>query len=398
MIVPETHLKWDRVRPLIYGIIWVCLLSTYPYVFNMILPIPRIAIMSSILCLILYCLVGQSGEKLKRLNHSFNTVVTLQIIGWLIFIILHRDVLYVERIIYISIVYFFILCLYNCRGGIFRFMEQYDKFITFMAIAGTICFFLVFLFQIPALFSFSNKDGREALFYGLTSTNTIWGNIIRYAGYFDEPGAMAYWGIWALIFNKLFFENKKIEKYLLICLTFTLSMAYYIQVVFYILFFKLKSLKQVLVVSLIVIVLGGAFYYTAQNVPALYTLTFSRFELRDDGQLRGDNRSELAEKAKTQFLSAPMTGKGISNMSDLEYMSDNPYETLAYDGVIGTIITYLPFIFLWAKGSRKIRFAIIILGLGFLQRPFHHYILYYFMTYNFLLLTINFNNNENTRI
>lgn len=398
MIVSDNYMKWSRIRPLIYCIIWLCILSAYPYVFNMILPIPRIAITSSILCLILYCLVGQTGEKLKGLDHSFNTIVILQIIGWIFFIVLHKDILYIERIIYIVIVYFFVLCLYNCSGGIYRFMEKYDKFISFMAIAGTICFFLVFLLQIPALFSFSNKDGREALFYGLTSTNTIWGNIIRYAGYFDEPGAMAYWGIWTLIFNKLIFKNKRIETTLLICLTFTLSMAYYIQVVFYILFFKLKSLKQVLVVSLIVIVLGGAFYYTAQNVPALYTLTFSRFELGDDGQLRGDNRSELADKAKLQFLSSPAIGKGLSKMANQEYMSDNPYETLAYDGILGTIITYLPFIFLWIKGSTEMRFAIIILGLGFLQRPFHHYILYYFVTYNFLLLSINNKNYEDTCI
>lgn len=382
----------------IHLITWGCLLSAYPFIFNMILPIPGLSIVSVLTLLVLLLVCYTQKPTLKHLGSSFNAIFCIQLICWLCYIVIHRDPLYIERIIYMIIAYSLLTCLHNCDGGIRRFIEKYNRLICLMGVCGAICFFLVLLLKISPLFEFANKDGRTAYFYGLTSTNTIFGNIIRYAGFFDEPGAMAYWGIWALLFNQLFYQNKKIDKRLSISLIFTFSLAYYIQIFISLLFFKIKSLKNACLITFLIILLTASIYHLSMQYPELHTLTFKRFEQDDSGNLKGDNRSVLAEKAKAVFLMAPVFGVGISHMNDLEYMSDNPYETLAYDGIFGTIIIYLPLLYLWMIGNKKIRLGIIILLIGFLQRPFHAYILYYFIMYSFVLLGQTYQKNENVNL
>ena len=376
-----------KFQLIIYTLSWMCILSAYPYIFTQFLPIPPLSVLCTLIIFFLFSFISLYHIKLRSFNKSFNYIVFTQIIGWLIYIFIHRDILYIERLVYIVVIYFLVLCLYNTKGSLNQFFINYDKFIAFMAIGGAICFFLVLIFNFQPLFSFHNIDHREASFFGLTSTNAIRGNIIRFAGYFDEPGAMAYWGIWALIYNKLFFKNNVIEKILIICLIFTFSMAYYIQIFIYYCLYKIKNAKQLIIMcgTIAIVVIGG--YNVSQRVPFLYTLTFARFELSETGELKGDNRSELAEKAKYQFQKSPVFGNGITKISQMEYMADNPFETLAIDGIAGTLITYIPFIYLFFKRNKQLKYALIILFIGFLQRPFHHWLIFYFMTYSFFLLS-----------
>lgn len=375
----------------VYFIVWLSILGAYPFIFNRLIPIPSL----SILCTITFCyfaIISYVDKiHLKKLNPKFNLIFEIQLIAWLLFIVIHQDILYIERIIYMCAIYLMLLFLQNCDGGILKFFEKYDKFILYVAVGGCISFLLVFIFNLPPFISFINMDGREAGIFFLTSSNYQVGNIIRFAGLFDEPGAMAYWGIWTLLFNKLYYNDLRLERLLIFCLIFTFSMAYYIQIVFYFIFFKLQSIKQVLMVSITGIILLIGAYHVSQEYPVLYNLTFNRFQKNENGEIKGDNRSELAEKAKIQFIKSPVIGNGISKMSTMEYMADNPYETLAYDGIIGTIIVYLPFIVLMVIGDKKMRLSVIILFIGFLQRPFHHYLLYYFIAYGFTYLYLNRN-------
>lgn len=377
-------------------LIWICILGAYPYIFNQILPVPPLSIWCIIIFICEWMLGCALHIKLHPLDKAFSIIFITQIVFWIIFLFLHSDYFYIERIVYMSLIYFLLLCL-NTTNGLYSFFDRYDRFVMYMSIGGVIVFFMVLFFGIPHLFSFANKDGRDAFFYGLTSTNVQWGNIIRYSGYFDEPGAMAYWGIWTLIFNNLFFQNKKIEKTLMFCLVFTLSLGYYIQVFLYILCFKVRTVKQFIIISSSVLIIVGSIYCASQYYSPLYTLTFGRMEITDNGEIKGDNRSELAEKAKAEFEKSPIIGNGISRMNSLEFMAENPYETLALDGIIGTIITYLPLLYLFIYGNKNIRLSLVILGVGFLQRPFHHFLIFYFMTYSLFLLCKTQNEIPNLR-
>lgn len=391
----QSHMNPFLYKLAIYVIVIFGLFSAYPYIFNVILPLPPLSVLSIILLTLLILFSVAKGTKLRILPTTVNKIFCIQVVCWILFIMLHLDINYIERIVYMLVIYTMLTCLYNCNGGIYDFFEKYDKWIVIMSIGGVIVFFLVLLIDFQPLLLYENKDERTGYFYLITATNTLKGNIIRYSGYFDEPGAMAYWGIWTLIFNRLFFQNSKVEKVLMVCLTFTFSLAYYIQIFFYILFFKLRNIKQGILAIITVLILGFGIYYAAQSVPILYYYTFHRIETDETtGQLKGDNRSSLSENAKEQFLKSPIIGVGREISSEDLKISDNPYETLAYDGIVGTIITYLPFLYLWFIGNRKFKLCIIILMIGFLQRPFHHYIIYYFMAYAFLILSL-YKPNEN---
>ena len=52
--------------------------------------------------------------------------------------------------------------------------------------------------------------------------------LTRVNGFFDEPGAFAFWGMFALLFNKLMFDNKKLEIIIMVSLLFTFSAAYFV--------------------------------------------------------------------------------------------------------------------------------------------------------------------------
>lgn len=62
---------------------------------------------------------------------------------------------------------------------------------------------------IAAYFKFVEMDMRPGYFFGLFTTNTYFGGLVRNAGFYDEPGALAFWGIYALIINKMFVKTQK---------------------------------------------------------------------------------------------------------------------------------------------------------------------------------------------
>jgi len=226
----------------IYITIFFILLSSYPYIFFLFIPFPPIGILLLIDLFLLGGLV-LIKRRIKVLPAAFNFCFIIQALCWSLYYVWHNDSSYLVRILLLSITYLSILTLYNIPTGIFNFAKKYNQFIIIMAIGGSIAFFLVLSSILEPIFSFTAQDGRDVHCFGLTCTNTYLANVIRYAGFYDEPGAMAYWGVFALSFNYLFIKNKLYTRVLMTCLLFTLSLAYYIQLVFFFLFFYIKSKK-----------------------------------------------------------------------------------------------------------------------------------------------------------
>ena len=98
---------------------------------------------------------------------------------------------------------------------------------------------------------FIQMDGRPGYFYGLFTTNAVFNDFVRNAGFFDEPGSLAGWGVFALLFNKLYINNKKIEYLLIFGLISTLSMAYFVQLGVYLFLFFRKQRKKVLLITIL---------------------------------------------------------------------------------------------------------------------------------------------------
>ena len=224
-------------------------------------------------------------------------------------------------------------------------------------------------------------------FYGITTTNAIIGNIPRIAGYFDEPGAFAQWGVYALVLNKISPKyNRKIEVLLIIGLIVTFSMAYFIQLVVYLLLFSFSRIKKFIPIFIILIVGVFAAYKYIPEDTDLYLLTFKRLEM-SGGQLE-TNRDDAADVAKAYFKESPVFGKGYSSLVEKgTYFYDNPYETLASSGIVGTFALYLPLIIILLRYRKNGAWqAVAILAIGYLQRPFHIQYIHYLMMYLLFLL------------
>lgn len=376
-------LNWIFVLSLVFINIFGAYPSTIP------LMLPFIGVKALTLCsLIFYLVILLRIKKVAPLPVLFSQLIIIQIISWSVFWLLHKDGVYLTRIIYSINAYLALLCLNQFKGGIFRFTKCFDSLMLIMAILGTVAFALVLFDLLRPILIYENVDGREGYFYGLTCTNAKFMSIIRYSGIFDEPGAMAGWGVYALILNRFVSNNRKIENLLIFFLLFTFSMAYYIQLIIFFLFFKLKNIKQIIIGILCVIVVMLFIVTTKDTDIDIYKITIERFETDNSGKLNGDNRSNLAVKAKKYFKNSPIIGNGPTYIQEIDYMGDNPYESLASDGIIGSLIMYLPLLIVCFPFNKNVFGAIVVLSIGYLQRPFHCHLIHFMLMYTFVLSII----------
>lgn len=367
-------------------ITFLLLITSYPYVINRMFNLPSDQAIS-MLCLIALGMVSIIFKKHIKVPTAIHLLIMIQIVGWFTFFLYHSDTSYIVRIFFLLLTYFVIGTL-NSTKSLITFVEYNNVIITTQAALAAIGFILVFIGILNTVATYSNIDNRALEFFFITCSNTHIGNFIRPSGFFDEPGALAAWGIFALLFNKLYFRNTRIECVLLVGLLFTFSAAYFIQVFFYLIFFYSNNKRNFVILILFGLICLTAFQFLSES-DEFMRMTIDRFS---GGEIRSE-RTELAEIAKTYFYSSPIMGIGAKNMDSIGYMADNQFETLAKDGIIGTILTYLPYIYLCFryKFNKPLLLSIFILLLGYLQRPFHINSIHFLMMYLFIAMAIYFN-------
>lgn len=384
--------KIPLVGKLIIFISFGVLLGSYPYVLNRLITLPSEQIISVVVLLVMVI----ANSLIKGNQHLPKTIkifFLIQSFFWFLYFCYHSDSSYLVRILNL-ILTFLILSALIKTDSLIEFVKINNILVAVQAVLAAIGFILVFIGILSSLGDFTNIDSRPFRWYGITCSNVKFGNFIRVSGFFDEPGALAYWGIFALIFNKLFYGNKTIEICLIVSLFFTLSAAYFVQIFVYILCFNSRK-KGLIIIACIFIITLLLFNYLGDSEFLRY-MTLDRFE---GGEIRSE-RTELSEIAKSYFLKNPIMGMGAKNMESTVYMADNPYEIPAKDGIIGTIITYLPYIYILLRyGKHKMVFnSVLVLGLGYLQRPFHINELHYLMMYSFVtMVVLKYGKNENVR-
>ena len=371
------------------------LLITYPYVINRLITLPNESTIGIFFLFIfsgLFIFTELNKKERVKIPVVFKICVIIQVLVWLVYCVIWNDTSYLSRIFYIILTVLICCTLINV-GALLRFIKFNNSFIAIQAVFGVLTFILVFNNILEPIVTFENIDGRSAGFYLFNCTNARLGNFIRIAGFFDEPGALAYWGVYALIFNKLFIKNKIVEFTLLVSLVFTFSAAYFIQVLVYLIVFYASQARAF--ISLLIV--GGIaicviVYFLGDNEQFLY-MTTDRFS---GGEIRSD-RIYLSNLAKEYFFKSPILGNGAENLNKIAYMGDNPYEILAKDGLVGYIVTYMPLIYLAFKffKSRNILMSCVILGLGYMQRPFHVDLMHSLILYMFVLLVIFNNSTKN---
>lgn len=378
------NLRWYEL------VVFFMLLVSYPYVFRQIVSLPNLSIIYGVVLVLMFIIVLSKGIP-KAAPKRLYVCVGIQIFCFFLFYVYHSDSFYFIRIFYILLT-ISVLSVFKNADELLDFNRKNNFLLAFQAFLGGLAFFLIFFGLIQPIMQVENTDSRLSNLYLLTNARGAFlSNIKRICGYFDEPGSLAFWGIYSLLINKLFINNKYVEYVLIIGMLFTLSMAYYIQLAMYMLFFYSSGMKrgqgsrwsQVLIV-VIIILLGAWVFSDSQS--ELFELTFGRFGLA--GNDIDNNRAFLMEECRKYFLMSPIFGVGPTTLYSKDYLMDNPFETLATDGIIGTFVIYLPLLYILFHGRREDRYALLIIVAGYLQRPLHNQFIHYLMLYIFLYLVL----------
>ena len=371
-----------------YLLYFFALVSGWPCVFFLMGWLPHYTINYILLFIISF--VYFLHKRKFKVPKSIATLIFVQIILWFMYSIIHGlDTSYYTRIFLLCITY--LLLEIQVETKRLEFLKTYNFWLTFQVVAGALGFILVLLGLLVPLYEFREFDGRPGYFFGLFTTNTYITDLIRNAGFFDEPGTLAFWGVYALLINKLFIENKRVELLLLFGLISTLSMAYFIQIIIYVYSFYKKSIKKLIFPTITFIL---TLSIIASFNERMHDSVFGRFEIDEQtGRLKGDNRSDLMETCFELFKTSPVFGLGARNLilksEEMgKFVGANAYFTLACDGLVGQVITWLPFFFMFLLGTKdkKIQSAFWIIIVGLLQRPYDStQLLYPLLSYSIIL-------------
>ena len=401
--------KKERLLFVVALFVLVCF---YPYEFYSVyltfLP-ERAYLTAAFFSALLFFICTYRHNKGKAFN-LLRDVLLVQTFGFIIVGVAHSNILSaIGSCIYMTLATILVV-LINETIGFLEFYRRYNRWIMWMAVFGVITWALViFTGWMPFSTVIDRADGRVISNYILTFSKTdvyVIMSKIRYAGFFDEPGAMAYWGMFALIINQLYIKDKKLEIVLLICLSFTFSIGYYVQVLLYLVLFHVdfkKAGQNLFVIIAIVALVIGVFMSKGTQYEAIYDMSIGRLTETYDESRRADvvfavdDRADLTLRTKQEFMRNPLFGTE-SNKDDL-YITDNIYEPLALYGIIGAPLILFPFIYLTVRAIRRkdtlYLKAMAVILLSFTHRPFHAYILYFFVIYSMIVLYRRYGNGQN---
>lgn len=386
----------NKVRGFFLYVLSVLLLF-YPYVIkDVYLPFMPVQMHYVALPLFVLTILLSQTKGVDANNKDVMLLFFIQAFGLFVVGLLHGNILpsigyALEMLLAISLIY-----LIEKRIGLMNFVNMYNGWILLMAILGLIAFFLVTFTAFQPISIVKDQIDNRTIYnylFSFSKSDIIW-STFRYAGFFDEPGAMGYFGIFALLFNKLFIKNTRFERILLIALLFTFSLGYYAQLMLYLLLFyvvKMRTHSRLTTLVLVTVVIAIAYYTKDTEYSGIYDSTIGRVETIQKVSAQGveidEYRYEVTETAKRIFLESPLFG---SSKADVAYVSDNIYEPLAKYGIVGSLFIYSPFILLliWGFNSKNkdLLKATAVMILGFWHRPFHPLLLYFFITYLFVVM------------
>lgn len=363
-------LKYLKFRFFLY---FFAMVAGWPCVFYLMGWIPNYKVNYYVL----FVIAGAYALGKNMISHvppTIKNMIYLQIFVWGFYSVIYFDAAYFTRIFLLLTTLFLLGAQLHFKDKL-EFVKAYNFWLLFQAVAGCIGFVLVLGGALQPLSYFIEMDGRTGAFYGFFTTNAIFDGFIRNAGFYDEPGAMAFWGMNALVMNKLYVNNKKVEYLLVIGLISTLSLAYWIQLAIYLFFFyKTQRIKLLFGGLLVFSIMKGL----ASIDEGIDTAIFGRMKVdKQTGQLEGDNRTILMERCMRIFQSSPIIGVGATNLvtkvsAKEGFVGANFFANWASDGIVGAFITYVPLLYLFFLGryKKKYLYCSVILLVGYQQRPY----------------------------
>lgn len=380
-----------------FWLVMIVLLSFYPYkLANAYFPIivSNIQTIFAVTLLLGAVLIVKTG--VVSLPKPIRVIIWVMVIGCVVSFFYTGHKFYYHKLIIMAGGVILLMFVY-AKIGMIRFFTIYNRWIMIMAMLGVLGFWIAMVGVPPIDVFTATEDSRPISSWIITFTKQIHqgAGFIRYAGFFDEPGAMGYWGVYALVINRLFIKDWKLEKMLIICLLFTFSMGYYTQIAIFLILTALggsKSLRTKLIWIGVTIGCIGILYGTKDTrYNIVYQETIGRFEQASEGErfLEGTSREKMTRESKEIWLEHPWMGFGWP-VKNKKYIGDNPYETLAHDGIIGTLYLYFPFLLLFYWSFKRRDYELfsmtVFMVAGFMHRPFHFNYLTFFIFYSIPLM------------
>jgi hypothetical protein len=369
----EAIIDSKKTGPLL--IVWLFLTSTAPFIFFRWPGHPYKLL--TLVCVFIMALHLFNFRQIKGYDFKIFFIIVLQVIYYLSSSLIYVDPTNINLVIQlfslfiaISYIRFFI--------GFSIFVKSIIYAIFFMAVGGTIIFFLHFLFGLTPIFAVNYGEDISSFFL-LTTTNVFINTdnlrILRYSGFFDEPGNFALYSMFSILLNKIYFNNRKIEIALIFLTLFTFSMAFYFTIIIYFLLFYLDLKKLIYIIPLLIL-LPISFMLLKKVDSDAYDvvskMTIERFtETQSD--LSETNRGDLMEKDYKTFINNPFFGVGNSEGA---VAGANFYAIFAKYGLFGSLFFYSFLIYILVLALKKrsktrifyLKILIIIL-ISFFHRP-----------------------------
>ena len=222
-------------------------------------------------------------------------------------------------------------------------------------------------------FQFENPDGRQAYVYLSTITNSVVGNTIRPAGFFDEPGTFSFVLCFVCAMRQRRLMDSRMTWFLLLGGFSSLSFAHGFYVALHALSTRDLRLNSLAIVG---VCLLGPLILFPQFLDAISERLFSRYAIVD-GRFAGDSRGELIENAWNYLnwesflwgMDPTCFVKGEACTTEYLSFGENPFSLLVAYGVFISWPYYGLLIALVASSVRNRSFIPIALCLLMMQRP-----------------------------
>ena len=364
--------------------VWLLLLSNPPFSFYLVAGFPHLILKLISFTVLTLILISKNRFILSSEIYTIVFILFLNFAFYIFSFIYHFDFSYISQafpVIYVLILYFVIKYIV----GLQQFVKSYLYIMITIGLMGFIAFFLGLVNKLPNL-GFVDPV-KESMNYLFTFSNSVYNRdgdfkLVRIAGYFDEPGTMAFYLTFALLLNQMSFKNRLYDKLLIFSGVFTFSLAFFFTLIVYLSFYP-NWKKTYLRLSVILCALFFIITLTKDSNSisgGISLLTLNRLQESDNGMIQGDNRSIYFEQGIIFFKEKPLLGHGQKNvLTGSKFFGYDPSSFVGYlvfYGIIGTGIIFMFYLyqfFFIFKYSYKIDLFVLKLVfielLLFIQRP-----------------------------
>lgn len=248
---------------------------------------------------------------------------------------------------------------------------------------GLLVFIGGIVFNLQPLGTFLDRPYYD---FGLAYTTVFYQigdlKLIRVAGFYDEPGTFAFYMTFSLLLARIFGMARWKELLLIVFGLTSLSMAFIVVTVIWIMLVANRQHFKYLIVILAALTLALERSDTEVR-DYVYRVTVDRFTVSSSGErlLKGDNRTLIMKNNYQAFVDAPFIGHGLhyeDHVGDAYGSSfiANPVAPFAMHGVFGALIVNLHVIVLLVvlMQTKRLKrrdksFLIFVLLATLAQRP-----------------------------